>query len=140
MINPYNIPGWVYLCACCNKKFIPSPEEGMYKIKVAGTEKQNPSEPVISTADITTENNNSDAAVKQVTFTIHEDVHVIDDDDEDDDQPPVLTHHDTGLSIRPLPLQPNAGTTANGNQKLHPSNTGHQNTETQSNTNNEMPI
>ena len=47
------------------------------KKKVAGTEKQNPSEPVTSTADITTENSNSDAAVKEVTFSIHEYVHVL---------------------------------------------------------------
>ena len=150
MINPYNIPGWVYLCACCNKKFIPSPDEGMYqRRKIAGTEKQNPSEPVISTADITTESNNSDdAAVKEVTFSIHEDVHVIedvdkdDDQDYDDDQPPVLTHHNTGLPIRPSSLQPNPGTTANanGNQKLPPSNTGQHHRESQSYTDKEMPI
>ena len=40
--------------------------------------------PVPSTADITTENSNSDAAVKEVTFSIHEEVYVIEDDDKDD--------------------------------------------------------
>ena len=147
MINPYNIPGWVYLCACCNKKLIPSPDEGMYQRKrVAGTEKQNPSEPVLSTADITTENSNSDAAVKEVTFSIHEEVYVIEDDDKDDnyyscdDEPPVLNHHNTGLPSRPSSSQPNPETTAKGNQKLPRSNTGHHHTETQSKTEKETPI
>jgi hypothetical protein len=31
LINPFNIPGWTYLCPCCNSKLIPSPEEGIYE-------------------------------------------------------------------------------------------------------------
>ena len=106
LINPHTIPGWVYLCACCHKNFIPSPEEGKYKRKTNNMA-QTSTETNSNTVAVSKENidkANEDAA-KEVTFSIQEEVHVI-DDNEDDDQPPVLLHYDTGSPIKAPPLQP----------------------------------
>jgi len=103
LINPHNIPGWVYLCACCHKNFIPSPEEGKYKSKTRNIQAQT-AEINPNTIALSKESNDqiTAPAVKDVTFTIHEEVHVI-DDNEDDDQPPVLVNHDTGSPMKKLP-------------------------------------
>lgn len=123
MINPYKIQGWVYLCPCCHKKLIPSPEEGMYKRIAANTENQNSAQPEIS-PDANTETSN--AGVSNNEGIIHETPTVDDDSaaidltaDDDDDMPPVLdelapvlSHFETGYRPNPGPITSNSQTSS----------------------------
>ena len=138
LINPFNIPGWTYLCPCCNSKLIPSPEEGMYekyKRKNTNADKQQSTDadsqhevpPQKETEEVTQPPDESGGSAEVVVI---------------DDTPPVfydtapcLVHAETGSSI----TRRRSWTHDSETQDSSVPSSSHQ-AKTQSNTDKEMPI
>jgi len=98
-INPLDIPGWSYLCNCCNAKLLPSPDDGKYKRKAVVALKPNESDttdtPVIDVTDDDDDEDLDDHQPDLITFR-------------HDDSPPVIYHYSPGPTTKPKPAPPPA--------------------------------